>query len=126
MSDNTPISFLSYTFLDTAYGFYLFLLFLDNGGFIYFDAILGKPLSNGTNIKKALNIWIKRSSQFLFLRSVNSDNGGIRQWCSWEIGSAFNYCHQFYYVDVVAAGKFHNKLLDDFNQFNGVFNGIIY
>lgn len=126
LAQSTPITFLSYAFVDNAYSYYLFTLFLENGGFLYVDGILGHPLKTGEEIKNHLNAWIKISTQFLFLRSVSSDKSGIKQWCSWEIGCSYNHCNSFYQIDIIQLKKSNNVILDDFKQFNNVCDGIIY
>ena len=120
------ITFLSYSFDDKAYSFHLFNHFLDNGGFLYVDSILGKKLRNAASIKESLAWWIDRSKQFLFLKSVSSFNTSIRPWCSWEIGRA--YIHNvelFAVVDIIGVSERFDVLLGDFRQFLSVYKGNI-
>ena len=120
------ITFLSYSFDDEACSLYLFDYFLTNGGFLYVDSLLSRPYKSGKDIKNHLNPWIINSSQLLFLRSVHSDSGGIRQWCSWEIGRSFSYCNNYRFIDITSIHKTRNVLLDDFLPFHYVKNGVMF
>ena len=124
--NNCPVTFLSYAFDDRAYAFFLFIHFMENGGFLFVDFLFNDELNNGGEIKRALDPWIRKSIQFLFLRSIKSDNRFVRQWCSWEIGRSYNQMDGFYTVDVIGVGDTPSKLLDDFRDFNYVQDGIIY
>lgn len=126
LKPNTPITFLSYAFKDRAYSLYLFAYFIENGGFLFVDAIFGKKREDGISIKDFLNPWIRVSVQLLFLRSVTSDNNGVRQWCAWEIGRSYDGHHSFYTIDIIGVSRIRNMLLDGFSQFNCLIDGIIY
>lgn len=125
VGDSLPITFLSYAFTDRAYAFFLFVYFLDRHSFLYVDFLFSDNLHNGCLIKNNLNNWIVASKNFLFLRSTKSDPRGIRQWCSWEIGRAYHNVDGCYLVDIIGVSR-QNALIDDFAEFNDVYNGNIW
>lgn len=123
-----PLTFLSYAFDDNIFAYFIYHFFKRNGGLIYIDSLMGEEHSNGKDIKEAIYPWIDKSKQFLFLRSMNSDSHQIRQWCSWEIGYAYNHVNKdrFFYVQVGLVTGSKSRLIDDFNKMMGIDKGIIF
>ena len=126
---NRKMTFLSYAFKDNTYAFYLFHYFLDNGGFLYVDSLLGIDYKgDGKLIKSSLSPWIDNSSQILFLHSVNSDGiiKGLSSWCSWELGEAYKGNKDFFKVVVAGIINNHPIIDNDFKELEYVKNGTIY
>lgn len=129
-NNSAPQTFLSYAYYDKGISIGLFIYFLLNGGFLYVNWMW-----SGTNpahiTKQQLDLELKRSNQFLFLRTLNSEldyygNSHIRQWCSWEIGNYYtkNKSRKFYLNFYGETSK--NDLLSTFSIFRYVKDGIIY
>lgn len=127
-----PQTFLSYAYTDKGATLGLYLYFLKHGGFLYVDWMWSGSLS-GVNIKSKIHEELRKSTQFLFFRSPNSElalkSGSrmIRQWCSWEIGNYYNLNeNKKFYTNFYRPRKPSNDILDDFNQAHYVSSGIIY
>ena len=124
-----PQTFLSYAYFDKGLSLALFLYFRINGGFLYVNWMWSG--SNPSSITKAeLERALSTSKQLLFLRTVNSDldyygNSQIRQWCSWEIGNYYTKNNKTKYYLSFYGRPSKNDLLETFEVFHYVKNGII-
>lgn len=104
--------FLSYAHLDKLYTFGLYYLFEYNNIYLYVDWMHNGKITDKAKLKYQINDVLKKSKQFLFLRTFNSElgilgSGQIRQWCSWEIGSY--YCKN-------NLEKYYTKIYDEFSS----------
>ena len=126
--EDRPIIFLSYAFLDRAYTYYLFKHFYHNGAFLYVNDLFNTDHGgNAYAIKESLHPWIKNSHQFLFLRSVNSQRGQVRPWCSWEIGNFFSQPNkEAFKIEIFGAPSKIDNIIGDFKDFTYVSGGVIY
>lgn len=126
--------FLSHAFDDKLYTFCLFLFMLDKGIFLYVDWMWSKEFSDGRDIKLNLIKEIKKSDQFLFLRTINSEfvirgSGNIRGWCSWELGSFYSLGgknpNEKFFIELYRSKKVHkkNKQLDGISPLKDVISG---
>ena len=129
---NLPQTFLSYAYKDKGVTLGLFLYFLFNGGLLYVNWMWSGVNEHSGITKNELDKALDQSSQFLFLRTPNSDldyqggNHTIRQWCSWEIGNYYTKeKDKKYYIDFYGRSK-KNDLLFTFKTFHKVSDGIIY
>ena len=123
-----PLTFLCYAFADNIFALYLFDYFWANGGYLYVDSLMGEPLTIGKDIKESLSPIIDKSEQFLFLKTVNSYNKQIRQWCAWEIGYSYDKIgsNNSYYISSDLVMTKLPILIDDFKTMHGVDLGMIY
>ena len=126
--EGRPIIFLSYAFLDRAYTYYLFKHFYHNGAFLYVNDLFNTDHGGDAYaIKESLHPWIKNSNQFLFLRSVNSQRGQVRPWCSWEIGNFFSQPNkEAFKIEIFGAPSKIDNIIGDFKDFSYVTGGVIY
>lgn len=120
-------AFLSYAYDDSFYTLGLFLLFLDQGILMYVDWIFNDTIDDIGELKKILSEIMSNCRYFIFLRTLNSElsmqgNSQIRQWCSWEIGTFYQYSNNLedskYYIEtthIIENKKQNNKILNDFN-----------
>ncbi|OHE42018.1 MAG: hypothetical protein A2Y16_00065 [Tenericutes bacterium GWF2_57_13] len=121
--------FLSYAHADKLYTYGLFLLFYSQKIFLYVDWMHNGIIDSTKDLKSTLNQAMQDSVQMLFLRSINSElgirgSGGIRQWCSWEIGNY--YCkrpdQKFYTVIYGLEMETDNQVLKTFSPFKRFLN----
>ncbi len=125
--------FLSYAHMDKLYTLGLYFLFQTQGVYLFIDWMHNGLIDNVADLKNLLDIEMKRSRQFLFLRTSNSElgilgAGQIRQWCAWEIGNY--YCKDLtnkfytviYYEDKITT---ENKLLQTFRPLIGIQKGLM-
>ena len=126
-----PQTFLCYAYLDRGFTLALFIYFLINGGFLYVNWMWCGANNNGSITKPELEKELKKSSQFLFLRTTSSElrvrgNYTIRQWCSWEIGNYYTKKPgEKYYVSFYNSSKIRNDILDTFKIMKYVSSGKI-
>lgn len=126
-----PQTFLCYAYLDRGLTLALFIYFLINGGFLYVNWMWCGANNNGSITKPELEKELKKSSQFLFLRTTSSElrvrgNYTIRQWCSWEIGNYYTKKPgEKYYVSFYNSSKIRNDILDTFKVMKYVNSGKI-
>lgn len=128
-----PHTFLSYSSLDKTYSFWLYLYFLENGGYLYVDWIDGIRYNDGAKSKNSLLSKIDESCQFLFLQTFNSAfywwrAHSISSWCSWEIGCASSLIKiKKFTASVLGVPPLSSpNIIDDFDEMRYVKDGIIY
>lgn len=130
VTKSQPQTFLSYAYYDKGISIGLYIYFKLNGGFLYVNW-MWRGKNPAIITKQKLDLKLRKSNQFLFLRTLNSEldyhgNSHIRQWCSWEIGNYYtkNNKQKFYLNFYGITNK--NDLLSTFSVFGYVRNGIIY
>ncbi|MBP5551262.1 MAG: hypothetical protein J6X93_04360 [Bacilli bacterium] len=117
-------AFLSYSSIDKALSFWIFQYFKERNIFLYVDWMFGKYYDNGVNSKDQLEIEIKNSIKFIYLRTLNSEISSgkyTRSWCGWEIGRSYQYhVNNQYICDDFAIGPINSpSILDGFKEFTG-------
>jgi hypothetical protein len=130
-NDQSNQVFLSYAYVDKIYTYGLFKIFKDNGIYLYVDWMHNGLTKNIDMLKRKLNDAMKNSSQFLFLRTLNSEfgilgSGQIRQWCSWEIGNYYTKIKtEKFYTNIYKEnqGSKPSSLLDTFQPLKYLHNG---
>ena len=128
---NRPQTFLSYAYYDKGLSLGLFLYFQRMGGFLYVNWMWNGTNDDSSITKIELDKELYKSSQFLLLRTLNSEfdyyaKKQIRQWCSWEIGNYYNKNpDEKYYVSFYDGDSASNDLLMTFKVFGRVYNGTI-
>lgn len=125
VSEATPKTFLSYCFADHCYSLFLFDYFLERGGLLYVDALLGHKVED-PEIKPYLTKRLKQCGQFLFLRSRNSaPDEQPRPWCKWEAEQATEARMPAFLVDVVGVNASEDQLMQSYHHFRDVVRGKI-
>ena len=87
--------------------------------------------ANSSITKAQLNDELGKSSQLLFLRTLNSelnyyDRPQIRQWCSWEIGNYYTkHKNEKFYVNFYGNSIKTNDILYSFRPLTRVVRGTI-
>lgn len=129
ISQNNQV-FLSYAHSDKLYTCGLFLLFKSNGIFLFIDWMHNDIIEETTLLKNQIDLQLRKSNQFLFLRTFNSDlgikGGRIRQWCSWEIGNYYCKKKDSKFFTEIYSQKEHsntNNLLGNFKPLKGFLGG---
>lgn len=132
VSEEMPQTFLSYAYYDKAITLGLYIYFLINGGFLYVNWMWSGVNINSSITKDQLEGELKKSSQLLFLRTLNSeldyyDRPQIRQWCSWEIGNYYTKNKDAkYYVNFYGNSIKTNDLLYSFHPFTKIVKGTMF
>ena len=103
--------FLSHAFEDKLYTYALFLYMYDKDINLYVDWLYNEEIKDGILLKRHLKNELNKSSQLLYLRSINSElrirgSGSIRPWCSWELGSYYSI------YDINKKNKFYIEMYD--------------
>lgn len=130
-NDRNNQVFLSYAYVDKLYTYGLFNIFNDNGIYLYVDWMHNGSIKDIDKLKIKLDDAMKKSSQFLFLRTLNSElgilgSGQIRQWCSWEIGNYYTKIKtEKFYTNIYKEnhGSKPSNLLDTFQPLKYLHNG---
>lgn len=129
---NMPQTFLSYAYVDKGLTLGLFFYFLINHGFLYVNWMWFGSSSSAAHIKAELEKELEKSSQFLFLRTMNSElnirsGGMVRQWCAWEIGNFYTkHKDEKFLTNFYDSPYTSSDLLNNFNSFKFVLNGRVY
>lgn len=125
VSGTTPKTFLSYCFADHCYSLFLFDYFLERGGLLYVDALLGYKVE-GQEIQPYLSKRLKQCDQFLFLRSRNSaPEEQPRPWCKWEAEQALEAGVPAFLVDVIGVKAPEDQWMQSYHHFRDVARGEI-
>lgn len=119
--------FLSHAYEDKAYTGALFDYFYNRGIYLYVDWMHQKELNDGREIKRGLKSELRRSSQLLFLRTLNSEldiqgKQYLKPWCSWELGGFYNANNpnEKYLLNLYSVDGYKNTQLHGLKLFTGV------
>ena len=123
--------FLSHAFDDKLYTLALFVFMLENNILLYVDWLFSPEFKDGMQIKCNLSWELYKSSQLLFLRTINSElnirGGSIRGWCSWELGAFYSMPNKLnkFYIEVYRGKRSgsKNKQLDGMLVLRGIVDG---
>lgn len=124
-------TFLSYAYYDKGITLGLYIYFLINDGFLYVNWMWSGVNANSSITKTQLDDELGKSSQLLFLRTLNSelnyyDRPQIRQWCSWEIGNYYTkHKNEKFYVNFYGNSIKTNDILYSFRPLTRVVRGTI-
>jgi len=124
-----PQVFLSHAYDDRLYTYALFEYFYKKGVYLYIDWMHHDKIEDGIILKEELHKELEKSSQLLFLRSLNSELGiqgsQIRSWCAWELGEFYAMAggNEKYLVNLYSTDKYKNVQLHGLKLFANVTNG---
>lgn len=125
-------TFLSYAYYDKGLTQALFYYFWIRSGFLYVNWMWDGTNTHSSVTKEKLEAALKESSQFLFLRTTNSElrirgnNNSIRQWCAWEMGNFYTkHNEDKYYTSFYDKIEPRNDILDTFKPMREVIRGEI-
>ncbi|KHM51402.1 hypothetical protein SAMN02745671_02272 [Anaerovibrio lipolyticus DSM 3074] len=124
-------TFLSYAYYDKGLTQALFYYFWLRSGFLYVNWMWEGVNKNGSTTKEQLEDALRKSDQFLFLRTTNSElrmpgSHFIRQWCAWEMGNYYTKNkREKYYTSFYDKNEPRNDLLDSFKPMREVVQGEI-
>lgn len=128
-----PQVFLSHAYVDKLYTAALFEYFYNRGVYLYVDWMHQGRQNDGRLLKQLLKSELDRSSQFLFLRTVNSElniqgQHIIRHWCAWEIGNYYGQqSDEKYIVNLYSVKRFgKNPQLHGLKLYSGINNGRLF
>ncbi len=128
---NKPKTFLSYAYYDKGISLALFIYFYLHDGFLYVNWMWSGANDDSRVTKEQLEEQLSQCSQFLFLRTINSEleyygANHIRQWCSWEIGNYYTkHKDKKFLLNFYDRKGTVNDLLSTFKEFHYVEKGII-
>ena len=105
-------------------------VYKQNGGFLFVDWMWNGAIADIKILKSKISKEIQSSSQFLFLRTTNSElrikgNVSIRQWCAWEMGNFYSKNKNEKYLLNFYNGSTKNTLLNTFKIMDGIAGGKI-
>lgn len=124
--DRTQV-FLSHAYADRAYTWALFDYFYNRGIFLYVDWMHKDEQKDGRILKYDLKNELNKSSQLLFLRTLNSEldiqgKQYLKPWCSWELGGFYNgnNPNEKYLLNLYSVDGYQNVQYHGLKLFNGI------
>lgn len=122
-----PQVFLSHAYVDKTYTWRLFYYFYSRGIYLYVDWMHKTALKDGRDIKSGLREELNKSSQLLFLRTLNSEldiqgKQYLKPWCSWELGGFYNghSPNEKYLLNLYSVDGYKNVQLHGLKLFTGI------
>lgn len=124
--------FLSHAYDDKVYSLALFLYFYEQGIYLYVGWMHNEDMLDGRELKIELQRQLDKSSQLLFLRTLNSEldiqgKQMLRPWCAWELGNFYCGKHggEKYLLNLYSVDCYKNIQLHGLKLYTGVVGNML-